>query len=146
MNFGAFSVVVTAILLGGCIEDQGPAVSITDVRIFAPMPGSRAGVAYFRIENRGDTAIELDRVDSPQYEDVQMHETTLEDGVSRMRPLASVVINPSSSVDFSPGGKHVMLMRPATNVTPGSLIELEFHYGGGLLIVNATMQNRLPND
>jgi copper(I)-binding protein len=146
VNVRALSVLLAAMCLGGCAEDHGPAISITDVRILAPMPGSSAGVAYFRIENRGETAITLDHIDSPQYEDVQMHETTIEEGVSRMRPIERVLVNPSSSVDFVPGGKHVMMMRPSMNVTPGSLIELEFHYDGGLLIVNATMQNRMPDE
>ena len=132
--------------LSACAEEAGPAVSITAVKIFAPVPGSSAGVAYFSIENRGDTAITIDRIDSPQYDDVQIHETTIEDDVSRMRPIESVLVKPSSSVDFVPGGKHVMLMRPSVNTGPGSLVELEIHYNDSLLIVNATMQTRLPNE
>jgi len=134
------------VLLGGCAEDPGPLVSITDVKILAPIPGSGAGAAYFNIENRSDAAITITRIDSPQFEDVQMHETTIEDGISRMRRIQSLRVGPSSSVEFAPGGKHVMLMRPATNVAPGSLVELEIHYDDGLLIVNATMQNRLPTE
>lgn len=131
-------------LLGGCADDPAPSVSITDVKILAPIPGSSAGAAYFKIENRSDAAITISRIDSPQFNDVQMHETTIEDGVSRMRPIHTLLVGPSSSVEFTPGGKHLMLMRPTTNVAPGSLVELEFHYDDGLLIVNATMQNRLP--
>lgn len=133
-------------LLAACTRDPGPTVSIADVRILAPLPGSSAGVAYFSITNRGDAAITVNRIDSPQYDDVQMHETTIENGVSRMRPVESFQVGPSTSVEFVPGGKHVMLMRPSTNVAPGSLVELEVHYDNGLLIVNATMQNRLPNE
>jgi copper(I)-binding protein len=133
-------------LLAACTEVVGPPVAITDVRILAPMPGSSAGVAYFRIENRSDATITINRIESPQFEDVQMHETTIEDGVSRMRPVQSVSVDPSSSLAFVPGGKHVMLMRPSINTGPGSLVELEIHSDSGLLIVNATMQNRLPSE
>jgi copper(I)-binding protein len=137
---------VLLVLLAACENDAGPPVSISDVKIFAPIPGSSAGVAYFKIDNTSDAAITVNRIESPQYDGVQMHETTIEDGVSRMRPIESFQVDPSSSVEFKPGGKHLMLMRPSTNVAPGSLVELEIHYSEGLLIVNATMQNRLPNE
>ena len=127
-----------------CAEDSGPPVTITNVKILAPIPGSSAGVAYFIIDNRGDTSITVDRIDSPQYDNVEMHETTLDDGISRMRPIDSFQVDPSSSIEFAPGGKHVMLMRPATNVVPGSSVTLEFNYDEGLLIVSAIMQPRLP--
>lgn len=131
-------------LLCACAEDSGPPVSITNVKILAPIPGSSAGVAYFKINNRGNTSITINRIDSPQYENVEMHETTLEDGISRMRPIESIQVGPSSSIEFVPGGKHLMLMRASTNAAPGSSVTLEFSYDNGLLIVNAIMQNRLP--
>jgi len=137
---------LAAIFLSACVPDPGPPVSITDVKILAPMPGSSAGVAYFKIENRSETTITVSRIDSPQYNDVEMHETTIEDGVSRMRPVESIRIEPASSVNFMPGEKHLMLMRPSASVVPGSPVTLEFHYDFGLLIVNATMQNRLPSE
>jgi copper(I)-binding protein len=108
------------------------------------MPGSSAGVAYFTIENRSETAITVGRVDSPQFADVQIHETIIEDGVSRMRPLKPFTVEPSSSVEFAPGGKHVMLMKPTTNISAGVEITLEIHYDTSLLIVSATMQDRTP--
>lgn len=128
----------------GCAQESGPPISIVEVKILAPLPGSSAAVAYFRIENRSDTTITVNQIDSPQYDDVQMHETVLEDGVSRMRPVGSIEIDPASSVDFTPGGLHVMLMKPSTNTLPGSPVTLEIRHDNGLLIVNATMQNRMP--
>jgi copper(I)-binding protein len=108
------------------------------------MPGSRAGVAYFTIENRGDTAITINRIHSPQYDDVQMHETIIEDGVSRMRPLNSFQVAPTSSVEFMPGGKHLMLMMPSTTLSTGSSVTLEIQYDTGLLIINSVLQDRIP--
>ncbi len=89
-------------------------------------------------------AIIVNRIDSPQYDNVQMHETIIEDGVSRMRPIESFQVEPASSVEFARGGKHVMLMKPVTNTLPGSSVTLEIHYDTGLLIVSATMQERTP--
>jgi len=138
------SCAILIVLLTACTQDSGPPVSIAATKIFAPMPGGSAGVAYFTIQNRGDTAITINRIESPQYDDVQMHETILEDGVSRMRPLKPFIVEPSSSVEFASGGKHVMLMKPTIDLTAGVEISLQVHYDTGLLIVSATMQDRTP--
>ncbi len=37
-----------------------------------------------------------------------MHETETADGVSRMRPLESLVVGPGQTVTLAPGGKHLM--------------------------------------
>jgi len=146
VNIRTLVLSLAIIFLSACVGDPGPPVSVTNVKILAPMPGSSAGVAYFKIENRSESAITVSRINSPQYNGVEMHETTIEDGVSRMRPVESIRVEPASSVDFMPGGKHLMLMDPSTSVVPGSPVTLEFHYDFGLLIVNATMQNRLPSE
>lgn len=132
------------VLLSACAQETGPPVSIDAVQLFAPMPGNTAGVAYFTIENRSDSAITVSHIDSPQYDDVQMHETIIDDGISRMRAIESFQVDSGSSVDFAPGGKHVMLMKPTTNLSTGAAVTLEIHYDTGLLIVSATMQDRTP--
>jgi copper(I)-binding protein len=43
-----------------------------------------------------------------------MHESVLEDGISRMYKLQEVVILPGQNVSFEPGAKHLMLRYPAT--------------------------------
>ena len=136
--------VLALVLMAACADDAGPSITTSDVRILAPMPGSSAGVAYLKIDNRSDAAITIRRIESPQYSDVQMHETTIADGISSMRAISSIVVEPRSNIEFTPGGRHIMLMRPLANVGPGSLVELEIQHDDGLLIVNATMQNRLP--
>ena len=143
MNIKACAIL--SVLLSACVQDTGPPVSIVATKIMAPMPGSSAGVAYFTIENRSNESITVDRIESPQYNDVQMHETIIDNGVSRMRPVKSFQVGPASSVEFSPGGKHVMLMKPSTNLTTGSSVTLEIHYDTGLLIISAAMQDRLPD-
>lgn len=131
--------------LAGCAQDQGPAIAVSEVRIFAAMPGSGAGVAYMSIANNGSTPIVVSGVRSPQFDRIEMHETTVDElGVSRMKRLEQVVIPAEEAVDFQAGGKHLMLMDPRPDTTPGSPVTLEINYSGGLLLVSATLQNRLP--
>jgi len=138
---------VTVAILGACQQDTGPAIDITDVRIIAPMPGSGAGVAYMTIANNGSAPIVISGVRSPQFERVEMHETTIDDqGVSRMDRLVQVDIPAGESAEFRAGSKHLMLMGAEADTAAGAPVTLEFEYSDGLLLVSATLQNRLPSE
>ena len=132
-----------AALLVSCAKDSGPPVVVSELRILAPIPGSNMGVAYMKITNRGAAAITVHNVSSPQFERVEMHETTIADGVSRMRPIDGVEIAVGDTAIFEAGGKHLMLMNPGPDTIPGSPVTLEITHDSGLLIVSGTMQPRL---
>ncbi len=144
MRFSFSLLIITALLVSACEKDTGPAIAITGVRILAPMPGSQMGVAYMTISNNTGQSITIESARSPQFDQVEMHETSIEDGVSRMRALSMVNIPAGESVSFEAGGKHFMLKgaRPDTNA--GSPVTIELAHSGGLLVVSATMQTRLP--
>ena len=98
-------------LLAACSGEQAPLTADSvDVRL--PRPGTNMGVAYLTIENTTAEAITITSVSSPQFDAVEMHETNMTEGVSRMRKLDSVTIPAKGSVAFERGGKHLMLMRP----------------------------------
>jgi len=136
-----------SVILGACQPDTGPAIDITDVRIIAPMSGSRAGVAYMTIANNGSTPIVISGVRSPQFDRVEMHETTVDNqGVSRMDRLAQVAIPAGESAEFRAGSKHLMLIGAKPDTAAGAPVTLEFEYSDGLLLVSATLQNRRPSE
>jgi copper(I)-binding protein len=60
-----------------------------------------------------------------------MHETVIEDGIASMSALGTVVVPAGSSVEFSPGGKHLMLMRPDENP---DLVTLQFYSGDTIVL------------
>ena len=133
--------------LSACQQDTGPAVAITEVRIFAPIPGSSAGVAYLTIVNNGSMPIVINGVRSPQFDRVEIHETTVdEQGVSRMSQLTQVDIPAGEAAEFRAGGKHLMLIGAMPDTAAGSPVTLEFDYSDGLLLVSATLQSRLPSE
>lgn len=50
----------------------------------------------------------------------EVHESTLVDGVAKMRPLKdSLVINPGQTVDLQPGGTHIMFFSPTSRPAEG---------------------------
>jgi len=105
-------VLVLALVLAACTEKSGPPVVASNIIVTAPAPGMPMAAGYLDITNQSGTAIRITSVTSPDYELVEMHETTIEDGVARMRAIPALEIEDGDTVTFERGGKHLMLMRP----------------------------------
>jgi copper(I)-binding protein len=124
--------ILTAAVLAilGC-SDSGPPLVAADVVIKKPMPGMHMSAGYLSLTNTSDDPITITAVSSPQFAAVEMHETIIEDGVSRMVELAELAVPPSSTVNFEPGGKHLMLMRPTGELQQ---VTLDFHAGDTVVL------------
>ncbi|HVI25188.1 MAG TPA: copper chaperone PCu(A)C [Xanthomonadaceae bacterium] len=95
-------------------------------------PGAMAMDAGFgRIVNPCATAAMVTGASSPAYADVSLHETTLEDGISRMRPVASLPVPAHGEAVLQPGGLHLMLMQPAGAREAGGTVEIAFRLEDG---------------
>ncbi|MFJ5488746.1 copper chaperone PCu(A)C [Hansschlegelia beijingensis] len=77
----------------------------------ATAAGAKVGAGYFTLTNQGSTPDRLVSVSSDFSEKAEMHETTTENGVSRMRPIpGGLEIKPGETIRFEPGGKHLMFL------------------------------------
>jgi copper(I)-binding protein len=137
---------LAALLLVACSEQTGPPIVVSDVHVLAPLPGSNAGVAYLTIANRGGSAVTIRDARSPQFERVEIHETTTEGGVSQMRRLDAVEIPAGGSLAFEPGGRHMMLIGMLPDTGPGSPVTIEIDYTDALVVISATMQDRIRSE
>jgi periplasmic copper chaperone A len=136
-----------ALALQACSSGDDPALRVSHVRVFAPLPGRAASVAYLDIENVSGRPVTLETVSSPAFARAELHETTIVDGVASMHALASLVLEPRSQTRLAPGGKHIMLIDPVKGLLPGATILIELHYDrSGLLPVEAEVQTRLEDD
>jgi copper(I)-binding protein len=121
---------VTFLIVLACSSEQPPLLA-EDLKIVRPVPGMSMGAGYLTLENNSEKPISITRVHSPELVSVEMHESVLEDGVSRMYKLQEVVILPGQSVRFEPGGKHLMLRYRAT--IPARMT-LQFYAGETLML------------
>lgn len=147
-RFAAIGTVVVALvctLVTACGGELSGIPSIENVTVYGPPPASKASVAYFEIHNPGERSIVLSKVSSPQYGQVEIHETRMDgdSGIARMRRLASVTIEPGNRAAFLAGGRHLMLMQPYKRLAAGSPLTLEFQFANGSgIVVSAVLQNR----
>ena len=117
---------IIACLVVGCAE-PGPPIVASDVEVTRPIPGMAMSAAYLVLTNTTGEPISITRVTSPQFGSVEMHETRIEEGVSRMRRLDRIDVPAHGQVRFERGGKHLMLMRPRHM---DRVLTLQFFDGG----------------
>ena len=121
---------LTMAALGACSADVPP-LTAENIELPAPVPGVSMGAGYLTLVNNSGQEIVITSVTSPQLDSVEMHETILEDGISRMRALSQVSIAARQSLVFERGAKHLMLRYPEQR--PGQLT-LQFFAGDALVL------------
>lgn len=115
--------------VAACARDCRPQIREGWVRM---PPGKTPMMAGFgRIVNPCAMPAKIVSVGSPSFGSVELHETRLIEGVSRMRPVPELRLAPDGSAVLKPGGLHLMLMRPTTALKPGSRVVIEFVLADG---------------
>ena len=127
--------VLAALVLVACTNDGGPPLVATDVEITRAAPGAKMSAGYMTITNNSPEDIVITSISSPQFGVVELHETVIEDDISRMRRLDSLTIAAGTSVVLQRGGKHLMLMQPSGLSRD---VTLHVHSGDAVLLSIAT--------
>lgn len=104
------SLLFATLILVACGAPQPPLVA-SDVEITRPVPGRSMSAGFLVLRNNTDEDIRITRITSPQFGAVEIHETSIEDGIARMREMDALVIPAHGSVALERGGKHLMLMQ-----------------------------------
>src|SRR5262245_47147263 len=98
---------------------------------------------YMTIVNRSGTEQEIVGAASPDYERVELHESSIKDGVSEMRPVDRVVVPANGRVAFEPAGLHLMLIGPKQPQTAGGRVNITLRLrGGGAVAALAEIRGR----
>lgn len=98
----------------------------------APVAGG-----YLAITNNGSESDFLLGGSSPNASSVEVHESTTQDGVARMRPLPEgLVIAPGQTVELKPGATHLMFVKPLAPFKQGDKIDatLKFKIAGEIKV------------
>lgn len=99
----------------------------------ATVPGAKIGGAFLTVRNDGKEADRLVGVSVPFAAKTEIHESLEEDGVAKMRPIeGGVEIKPGETVEFAPGGKHLMFVGLTEPLRKGEKVkgELQFEKAG----------------
>ena len=112
-------------LLSACSPSDGIDVSKAWMR---PAAQGGNGAAYFLLRNRSDSGDELTGASSDVAQAVELHESRMEGDVMQMHHAKSVSIDGNTSLEFAPGGWHVMFIGLNSDLNVGDQVELTLHF------------------
>lgn len=111
-----------AALLAACAGGT-PSIAVDgDVQVAAPVAGSSQ--VAMTLVNGGDGDDELIGVTTDAALDVEIHRTTIADGIATMETLEGLPIPAGERLPFRPGEAHLMLVAPDETVREGGTVEL----------------------
>ena len=113
--------------------------------------GAQSGVGYMTIKNNGTTPDRLIGGAVDVADHFELHVTTVENGIVRMRELSEIEINPGQAIEFKPGGSHVMFVNLKHPLSKGEHINgtLVFERAGKIEIEYSVVgigSQRAPQD
>ena len=138
--------IVAAMLLALQLAGEGPALAheyelgaLTVVHPWSrpTAPGVPVAAGYLTIVNGGTQADALVGASSPRAARIELHQSSFEGGVMRMRPVARIEIPPRATVRLGPNGLHLMMQGLAAPFTNGARVPavLRFERAGELSVV-----------
>jgi len=123
-----------AVLMLPCGASESSPLQVTDAWIRSAPPGAQVMGGFATLANPGPAPVVVTAARSDAFAMVEMHETTSEDGVSRMRAVPRLEIGPGATARLEPGGLHLMLMQPRHEVAVGARVEVAFVLDDGTLL------------
>lgn len=97
-------------------------------------PVSKVHAGYFMLSNHSANAVSLVSVKSNAYDKIEMHLSVEKDGLASMQRQDEITIPQGKTIEFAPGGYHLMLYTPARRFTQGDTIQLQFILSDGTAI------------
>jgi copper(I)-binding protein len=100
-------------------------------------PGAKVGGGFMLLTNKGKAADRLVAMSSDIAEKGEVHETTMTDGVMKMREVAKGLEIPAGgSVELKPGSYHIMFMGLKKPIAAGETVKakLKFEKAGEVTV------------
>lgn len=90
-------------------------------------PSTPAG-GYFTITNAGAKPVVITGASSPACRSVMLHQTHQAGGVSSMDQVDQVTVPAHGSLQFQPGGYHLMCMSPSADMRAGTTVPMTIRF------------------
>jgi copper(I)-binding protein len=94
-------------------------------------PSAEVMAGYGILENTSSEPIDVIAVSSPQFERIELHEMSMDDGMMSMRALDRVSV-PAQGKTMLQGERHLMLIKPKKRLRQGVEVKLELHLSCGV--------------
>jgi copper(I)-binding protein len=121
-----------AVLLMLTVSATAGGIQVTDPWVRVAPPNAPALAAFMKLENH--TGAEVSIVDartSLAVARVELHRTTMVDGIMKMMPQTAIPVAAHSTTLLEPGSWHIMLISPQKVPLAGESVELSLLFSDG---------------
>ncbi|MDH5516799.1 MAG: copper chaperone PCu(A)C [Gammaproteobacteria bacterium] len=94
-------------------------------------PVSRVHAGFASFHNSSDKAIEISSFSSPDYARIEIHLSKEVDGVARMIPQKSLIVQANQMLTLKHGSYHLMMFKPGRKLKSGDNVTLSLHLSDG---------------
>jgi len=94
-------------------------------------PGITNSAGYFDIINHSDKDIDLINAKSNIAQRTEIHEHTMNNGIMKMQKVQTLTIPAKSTINFEPGGYHIMFISVNRPITEKQEIKLTLEFSDG---------------
>ena len=128
MTIAQRTALVGALVLWAALAAAAPGVTVTDAWIRS-LPGGLPAGGYFTLHNPTGKTLTLQSASSPACGMLMLHKSETMSGMASMDSIASIAVKPGATLQFSPGGYHLMCMEPKLKL--GDKISVTLHFADG---------------
>jgi copper(I)-binding protein len=100
-------------------------LTVTNAWSRSTPPVAKVGVVYFTLRNDTKKSDRLLKLSTPVAAKVEVHRTEVLDGIARMREVAVLHVDAGQTLEFQPGGLHVMLTGLKRPLVAGTTFDME---------------------
>ena len=137
-------VLLGILLLSAC--DTATGITVKDAWA-RPAAQDGNGAVYFLLQNYSAGSDELIAISSEIAEAAEIHETKMEGDVMKMEQVLSVPVKGKESIEFAPGGLHVMLIGLRQELKVGDQFQITLQFAGqDNLALSVSVQESGEND
>ena len=118
-------------LLAATMPVRAADLVVTHAWIEEGPPGLSVLAGYLDLQNRGDRELTIAQISSTIAERIEIHRTEIDENTVTMRRIPTLVLAPHGSLDFKPGGYHLMIFGVARPPHVGEKVRLDITTGAG---------------
>jgi copper(I)-binding protein/cytochrome c2 len=122
---------VTAAFTVSQEKPSGDVVAIMNSWVREAHAAATVNAGYMTLVNASSEEVTLVKVESAAYENIEVHEMVVVDGLMEMREVTGMTIPANGQINFEPGGKHLMLMGPKEHLKTGQKVDMTLVFKSG---------------
>lgn len=119
---------LTASAVAQTAVPQGLSLSDPWLRFITP---NIPAAGYFTLSNSGAAPQTLVGASSSACGSLMLHQSVTKNGVEQMIMVPKVAVPAHGTLQFAPGGYHLMCMSPAAAMRPGQSVPVTLQFDGG---------------